>query len=97
MGERLANQLGVFRGSPVQVVSPLGSPTAIGVIPKVRRFVVSGILKSGMSEIDSTLVFMGLTDAQKFFELGDARDQHRDAGQGRQPLAGDRRSDSAAA
>jgi lipoprotein-releasing system permease protein len=72
LGERLANQLGVFLGSPVQVVSPLGSPTAIGVIPKVRRFVVIGILRTGMSEIDSTLVFMGLSEAQKFFELGDA-------------------------
>ena len=72
LGERLANQLGVFLGSPVQVVSPLGSPTAIGVIPKVRRFVVAGVLRTGMSEIDSTLVFMGLSDAQKFFELGDA-------------------------
>jgi lipoprotein-releasing system permease protein len=72
MGERLAAQLGVFVGSPLQVVSPLGSPTAIGVIPKVRRFVVTGLLNTGMSEIDSTLVFMGLADAQKFFELGDA-------------------------
>ncbi len=56
LGERLASQLGVFLGSPVQVISPLGSPTAIGVIPKVRRFVAVGILKTGMSEIDSTLV-----------------------------------------
>src|SRR3990172_9006149 len=72
LGVRLANQLGVFRGSPLQVVSPLGSPTAIGVIPKVRRFVVVGIFDSGMSEIDSTLVYMNLSDAQKFFELGDA-------------------------
>jgi lipoprotein-releasing system permease protein len=72
LGERLANQLGVFPGSAVQVVSPLGSPTAIGVIPKMRRFFVAGILKTGMSEIDSTLVFMGLGEAQKFFELGDA-------------------------
>jgi hypothetical protein len=37
LGERLAAQLGVFEGSPVQVVSPLGSATAIGIIPKVRR------------------------------------------------------------
>ncbi len=72
LGERLANQLGVFQGSPVQVVSPLGSPTAIGVIPKVRRFAVAGVLKTGMSEIDSTLVFMGLSEAQKFFDLGAA-------------------------
>jgi lipoprotein-releasing system permease protein len=72
IGIRLANQLGVFPGSPVQVVSPLGSPTAIGVIPKVRRFVVVGIFDSGMSEIDSTLIYMNLAEAQKFFELGDA-------------------------
>lgn len=72
LGVRLANQLGVFPGSPIQVISPLGSPTAIGVIPRVRRFVVVGIFDSGMSEIDSTLVYMNLHDAQKFFELGDA-------------------------
>ncbi|HEY2922410.1 MAG TPA: lipoprotein-releasing ABC transporter permease subunit [Candidatus Binatia bacterium] len=72
LGERLANQLGIFPGSAVQVVSPLGSPTAIGMIPKMRRFFVAGILRTGMSEIDSTLVFMGLAEAQKFFELGDA-------------------------
>ena len=69
LGERLANQLGLFLGSPVQVVSPLGTPTAIGVIPKVRRFAVAGILRTGISEIDSTLVFMGLAEAQKFFDL----------------------------
>jgi lipoprotein-releasing system permease protein len=72
LGVRLANQLGVFPGSPVQVVSPLGSPTAIGVIPKVRRFMVVGIFKTDMSEIDSTLVFMNLYDAQKFFEIPNA-------------------------
>jgi len=72
LGERLASQLGVFEGSPVQVVSPLGSATAIGVIPKVRRFVVIGIMKTGMSEIDSVVVFMGLAEAQKFFDLDGA-------------------------
>jgi lipoprotein-releasing system permease protein len=71
LGIRLANQLGVFPGTPVQVVSPLGSPTAIGVIPKIKRFVVVGLFDSGMSEIDSTLVYMSLADGQKFFELPD--------------------------
>lgn len=72
IGHRLANQLGVFPGNPLQMVSPLGSPTAIGVIPKVRRFMVVGVFDTGMSEIDSTLVYMNLTDAQTFFELGKA-------------------------
>lgn len=71
LGKRLAGQLGVMVGDPVQVVSPLGSPTAIGVIPRVRRFIVIGLFDSGMNEYDSTLVYMSLRDAQKFFELGD--------------------------
>lgn len=72
LGERLAAQLGVFEGSPVQIVSPLGSSTAIGAIPKVRRSVVTAIMKTGMSEIDSAVVFMSLSEAQRFFDLDGA-------------------------
>lgn len=72
LGSRLAGQLGVMVGDPIQVVSPLGTPTAIGVVPKVRRFMVAGIFDSGMHEYDATLVYMNLKDAQRFFELGDA-------------------------
>ncbi|MCH8055945.1 MAG: lipoprotein-releasing ABC transporter permease subunit [Deltaproteobacteria bacterium] len=72
LGARLAGQLGVMVGDPIQVISPFGSPTVIGVIPKLRRFVVAGLFKSGMYEYDSTLVYMNLSDVQRFFELGDA-------------------------
>jgi lipoprotein-releasing system permease protein len=72
LGERLAKQLGVSEGSPVQIISPIGSATAIGVIPKVRRFVVTAIMKTGMSEIDSAVVFMSLSAAQSFFDLDGA-------------------------
>jgi lipoprotein-releasing system permease protein len=72
LGERLAKQLGVSEGSPVQIISPVGSATAIGVIPKVRRFVVTAIMKTGMSEIDSAVVFMSLSAAQSFFDLDGA-------------------------
>ncbi|OGP20467.1 MAG: ABC transporter permease [Deltaproteobacteria bacterium GWA2_57_13] len=72
LGSRLAGQLGVMVGDPIQVVSPLGTPTVIGVVPKVRRFVVEGIFDSGMHEYDATLVYMNLADAQRFFELGNA-------------------------
>ncbi len=72
LGTRLAGQLGVMVGDPVQVVSPVGTATAIGVIPRVKRFVAVGLFDSGMHEYDSTLVYMNLADAQQFFELGDA-------------------------
>ena len=71
-GRTLGQSAWLFPGSPVQVVSPIGSPTAIGMIPKVRRFAVAGLFSTGMSEIDSTLVFMGLSEAQKFFDLDGA-------------------------
>lgn len=72
LGARLAGQLGVMVGDPVQIVSPLGTPTPMGLVPKVRRFAVAGLFDSGMHEYDSTLVYMNLSDAQRFFELGDA-------------------------
>src|SRR2546426_154835 len=72
LGTRLADQLRVAVGDPVQMVSPLGTPTPFGVIPKITRLVVVGLFDSGMQEYDSTLVFMNLSDAQRFFELKDA-------------------------
>ena len=71
IGSRLAGQLGITVGDTVQLVSPLGTPTALGLIPRIRRFYVAGIFESGMHEYDNTLVYMNLADAQKFFELGD--------------------------
>jgi lipoprotein-releasing system permease protein len=71
LGTRLAGQLGVVVGEPIQVLSPLGNPTPLGVIPKVRRFVVAGLFDSGWSEYDSSLAYMHISDAQQFFELDD--------------------------
>ncbi len=72
LGTRLAGQLKVLVGEPVQVVSPLATPTVLGMVPKVRRFVVAGLFDSGMHEYDATLVYMNLADAQRFFEIGDS-------------------------
>lgn len=71
IGESLAGQLGLLAGDSVQVVSPVGSPTAVGIIPRIRRFGVVGLYNSGRRDYDSTLVFMNLRDAQQFFDLGD--------------------------
>lgn len=72
LGYRLAGQLGVLPGDPIQVISPLGSPSVMGMIPKIRRFIVVGLFRSGMQEYDATLMYMNLADAQQFFELGNA-------------------------
>jgi len=72
LGTRLAGQLKVLVGEPIQVVSPLATPTVLGMVPKVRRFVVVELFDSGMHEYDATLVYMNLADAQRFFEIGDS-------------------------
>ena len=72
LGEELARQLGVHVGDPVSVVSPSASPTAIGLVPRVKRFVVVGVFDSGMVDYDSALAYVSLADAQRFFDLGDA-------------------------
>ena len=71
IGKRLSGQLAALVGQPIQVVSPLGTATVMGVIPKIKRFVVTGLFDSGMHEYDATMVFMNLADAQQFFSLGD--------------------------
>ena len=72
VGQELAKQLGVEVGDPVSVVSPVGTPSPVGMIPKVKRFVVAGTFDSGMFDYDSSLIYMSLKDAQKFFGIRDA-------------------------
>jgi len=72
LGGELAKQLGLAVGDPVSVVSPLGTPSPVGPIPKVKRFVLAGTFDSGMYDYDSGLLYMDIADAQKFFGLGDA-------------------------
>lgn len=71
LGKELAVRLGVFLGDQVNVVSPVGSIRAIGMTPKIRPFRVVGIFESGMFEYDSSLAYISLAEAQRFFSLGD--------------------------
>ncbi len=72
LGKELARQLDVQRGDPVNLVSPVAIPTAVGPVPKVKRFAVVGLFDAGMVEYDSALAYIALADAQRFFDLGDA-------------------------
>ena len=71
LGKELAMRLGVFVDDRVNVVSPVGPIRAIGMTPKIRPFRVVGIFESGMYEYDSSLAYIDLGAAQKFFSLGD--------------------------
>ncbi len=70
LGKELALRLGLFVGNSVNVVSPVGPISALGMTPKIRPFQVVGIFQSGMYEYDSSLAYISLQEAQKFFSLG---------------------------
>ncbi|MFH0958266.1 MAG: lipoprotein-releasing ABC transporter permease subunit [Pseudomonadota bacterium] len=70
IGKELASANSLRMGDSIQLISPQGKRTPIGAIPRVQSFKIAGIFKSGMYEFDSNLVYMGLEEAQKFFEMG---------------------------
>jgi lipoprotein-releasing system permease protein len=70
LGKELARRLDVGRGAPISLVSPVSVPTLIGMVPRVKRFVVVGLFESGMSEYDGVLAYIGLAEAQRFFQFG---------------------------
>ena len=71
LGRELARTLGVIPGESVTVISPQGALTAVGMVPKMRRFTVAGTFEVGMYEYDSSLAYVSLGVAQEFAGLGD--------------------------
>lgn len=69
LGSELAKNLGVRPGSNLRLVAPSGSPTPLGLIPRMQRFSVVGTYTSGMYQYDSALAYTTLAAAQKFFAL----------------------------
>lgn len=71
LGRELARTLGVIPGESVTVISPQGALTAVGMVPKMRRFTVAGTFEFGMYEYDSSLAYVSLAAAREFAGLGD--------------------------
>ncbi len=67
VGKELANSLGVYEGDRITVITPQASITAVGVMPRLRRFRVVGVFEVGMHQYDSAMAYMHLEDAAKLF------------------------------
>jgi lipoprotein-releasing system permease protein len=72
LGEALATELGVAMGGSVVVIVPEGTATPAGFAPRMRRFTVAGVFRSGMYEYDRGLALMNIVDAGKLYRMGDA-------------------------
>jgi len=71
LGSVLARELHAKVGGQVVVIAPEGTATPTGVVPRMRRFLVTGIFESGMYEFDRGLALVHITDASRLFKLGD--------------------------
>jgi len=71
LGQELALWLGVGVGDKVVVM--LGEPQAspMGMVPRYKRFTVSGIFEAGYNEIDRGLAVASLPDMQRVLRMGD--------------------------
>ncbi|MCK5680013.1 lipoprotein-releasing ABC transporter permease subunit [bacterium] len=69
LGSELAKNLGVRPGSKIRLVAASGTPTPLGLIPRMQNFNVIGTYTSGMYQYDSALAYTTLEAAQKFFAL----------------------------
>lgn len=67
LGVELADELQVGVGDKVTVTLAQGMVTPAGVIPRTKRFTVSGIYRVGMYEFDRRLAFINLGDAQRLY------------------------------
>lgn len=72
IGRELARNIGVSVGDTVNVISPMGTMTPAGPVPRMAAFKVAGIFELGMYEYDSSMAFISIENAQSFFRMGDA-------------------------
>ena len=67
IGYKMALNLGLAIGDTISIVSPSGTNTAFGTIPKIRPMKITAIFKVGMSNYDKNVIFIPLPQAQTFF------------------------------
>ena len=64
IGQDLANQLGAYVGDEIRLLTPEGTLTPMGMIPRSRWFRVVGIFTLGLYEFDMSYGFVSLAAAR---------------------------------
>jgi lipoprotein-releasing system permease protein len=71
VGRILANDLEITAGDYVTLTSPQGNLTPFGMLPRSRRFRVTGVFDSGFYDYDANWGFVTLPAAQALSGIGD--------------------------
>lgn len=69
LGVELATELKATIGDKVTLTLAEGIVTPVGIVPRNKRFTVSGIYRIGMYEFDRRVAFINIEDAQRLFRL----------------------------
>ena len=69
IGSRMADNLGLVLGDTVTLIAPEGEITPMGTTPRMKGYPSTAIFEVGMSEYDSSIVYMPLSEAQLFFNM----------------------------
>ena len=69
IGDRLARKMGVTIGDKITLISPKGSVTAFGTVPRLKAYRIAATFQVGMYEYDSSFIFMPMEAAQIYFKL----------------------------
>ncbi|HEX5794743.1 MAG TPA: lipoprotein-releasing ABC transporter permease subunit [Geminicoccaceae bacterium] len=69
IGSRMAYRMALGLGDRLTLISPNGTPTAFGTVPRMKAYEIGAIFEVGMFEYDNTLVLMPFEAAQLYFQL----------------------------
>lgn len=69
IGSRLAQKLGLRVNDRLTLISPQGTTTAMGTIPRMKTYRIVALFQVGMYEYDSSFLYLPLPAAQLFFRL----------------------------
>jgi lipoprotein-releasing system permease protein len=71
IGSRMAFRMGLGLGDRLTLISPKGTSTAFGTVPRMKAYEIGAIFEVGMFEYDNSFIFMPLQEAQLYFQLED--------------------------
>ena len=71
LGADLARALGAHIGDKVVLMTPNGSATPAGMVPRMKQFNLVGMFEMGMQQYDAGLALVNIEDAAKLYRMGD--------------------------
>ena len=72
IGDRLAARLGLKVGGKITLISPEGTDTAFGTIPRMKTYTIAALFDVGFYEYDNSFIYVPLDAAQIFFKMPNA-------------------------